>query len=75
MTKLLKKLNPNPIARYLTASEQAEYDYIWNAEHLVIFYHKLLTRYEENNYLTLWIYEMIAYSTDQNINIQIPRRI
>lgn len=55
--------------------EAKEYQAITTREELVNFFHRVLTRYENWPGVCHYIYEMIAFSVNENINYSIRRSL
>lgn len=74
MTNIRKLNQSTPFLNFELYEEDYRYHSIKSDEDLVEFFHEMLSKYESSRFITLYLYEMIAYGVNANLNL-IPRSI
>lgn len=68
-------MQSTPFINFELHEEDKRYHAIQTDEELAAFYHEMLSKYEDQKFVTLYLYEMIAHSVNTNINNLTPRSI
>lgn len=74
MANIRKLKQSTPFLNFELYEEDYRYHSIKSDEELVKFFHEMLTKYEGSKFITLYLYEMIAYGVNANLNL-IPKSI
>ena len=74
MTNLRKLSQSTPFVNFELYDEDERYHSLQTDEEMVYFFHEMLSKYEWSPYITMYIYEMMAFGTQSNLNI-IPKSI
>lgn len=76
MTNLMKKIQVgNPLANFHLWDDLEEYERIETNEQLAAFYHKMLNKYESRPLVVRFIFAMIGFSVDVNLEAKIPQEL
>lgn len=70
MANIRKLKQSTPFVNFQLYEEDERYHSLQTDEEIADFYHEMLTKYEGHKFMTMYLYEMIAFSCNENLSIR-----